>query len=279
MKYSLSQFRANHAPFTLAGMILVGALFLFARPALSESVFEAPFEPAKCGERLNRLYDGDFDQFWNYVLRQGYTGVSEFAWSTPEMPGESSEEWRVRAYQCVLEVERANHHDDRPEIQYALGYFLWFGTTSLGYDKEPDGKPGIRERGYRLLSETAADGYKPAKETIIQVHLEMVQSVDQRIAYAARAGKTVTLPDWWPDRDRLILSLDRAAKSGFSSAYLAISSIYSERALLVGATGHDHNGNPATSPDPRLISAAKAYRKAWEENRTAPVTPAPSPAT
>ena len=278
MKYLLSPFCADRAPLLLVGMILAGALLLFTRPAVSESVFEAPFEPAQCGERLNRLYDGDFEQFWNYILRQGYTGAPEFAWSTPELAGETLEAWRKRAYQCVLEVERANHHDDRAEIQYAVGYFLWFGTTSLGYEKEPDGQPGVRERGYRLLSQTAADGFRPAMETNIQVHLEMVQSVDQRIAYAARAGKTVTLPDWWPDRDRLILSLDRAAKSGFSSAYLAISSIYSERALLVGATGHDHNGNPATSPDPRLISAPKAYRKAWEDNRTAPDAPVPNPA-
>ncbi|MDF1748901.1 MAG: hypothetical protein P1V34_08520, partial [Alphaproteobacteria bacterium] len=255
-------------------MTLAGGGIFSVRPAVAETIFEAPFDPAHCGERLNRLYDGDFDQFWNYIMRQGYTGAPEFAWSTPELPGESPEEWRKRAYQCMLEVERANQRDDRPEVRYAVGYFLWFGTVSLGYEKESDGSPGMRERGYRLLSQTATDGYKPAMETLIQVHLEMVQSVDQRIAYAARAGKTISLPDWWPARDRIILALDRAAKSGYSTAYLAISSIYSERALLVGATGHDHNGKPATAPDPRLIAAAKAYRKAWEDTRSGPVLPA-----
>jgi len=235
--------------------------------ASAETVFDAPLDPAYCGERLNRLYDADFSHFWNYIATQGYTGAPEYAWSTPEKPGENPEDWRERAYQCLLEVERANRRDDTLEIQYALGYFLWFSTSSMGFEKEADGSPGVRERGYTMLRTASENGLADATETLIQVYLEMVQSADQRVAYAARQGKSVTLPDWWPERDRIILHLDKAAKSGYTSAYLAISSIYSERALLVGATGHDHNGRPATEPDPRLISAAMAYRKAWEDHR------------
>lgn len=254
--------RAFGVLFILTGLLLSGA------STRAESVFEAPLDPANCGERLNRLYDGDFEQFWAFVLRQGYSGVPEYAWSTPEREGETPEDWRQRARQCLLEVERANQRDDRIEMRVAVGYFLWFGTTSLGFDKEPDGTPGIRERGYRMLRQAMTDGSDRALEAIIQVHLEMVQLGDQRMALAGKKGVPARLPAWWPERERLLLSLDRLAKSGHPSAYLAISAIYSERALLASATGHDHNGRPVSGPDPRLIEASKAYRKAWENQNS-----------
>lgn len=255
--------RALGASVLLTGLMLVGS------PAWADTVFEAPLDPATCGDRLNRLYDGDFEQFWTFVFRQGYSGVPEYAWSTPERAGESPEDWKRRARQCLLEVERANQRDDRIEMRYSVGYFLWFGTTSMGFDKEPDGSPGVRERGYRMLRQAMTDGSDQALEAIIQVHLEMVQLGDQRMALAGKKGVQARLPEWWPERDRLLVSLDRLAKSGHPSAYLAISAIYSERALLASATGHDHNGRPVSGPDPRLIEASKAYRKAWEDHNAA----------
>lgn len=255
-------------PLALGALICLAGLLLAGGPVRAQSVFEAPLDPATCGDRLNRLYDGDFEQFWSFVLRQGYSGVPEYAWSTPERAGESPEDWKVRAWQCLLEVERANQRDDRLEMRYAVGYFLWFGTKSQGFDKQPDGTPGIRERGYRMLRQAMTDGSDPALEAIIQVHLEIVQLGDQRMALAGKKGVPARLPEWWPERDQLLVSLDRLAKSGHPSAFLAISAIYSERALLASATGHDHNGRPVSGPDPRLIEASKAYRKAWEQHKS-----------
>lgn len=247
-------------------------LFLVADsgPSRAETIFDAPFDPATCGDRLNRLYDGNFDQFWNYIQRQGYTGAAEYAWSAPERDGETAEEWRKRARQCLLEVERANQRDDTVAMRHALGYFLWFGTSSSGFAKEPDGSPGVRERGYRMLHSAATEGNEKAAEAMIQVYLEMVQLADQKVAYAARNGAAnPDIPDWWPPRDKVLTALDRMAKTRYPSAFLAISSIYSERALLPGATGHDHNGNQTSEADPRLVEASRAYRKAWLDNRRA----------
>lgn len=255
----------------VGALVLAGGLaFGTDRSALAETVFDAPFDPASCGERLNRLYDGDFEQFWAFVLRHGYSGVPEYGWSVPEKDGETAEDWRIRAQQCVLEVERANQRDDNADTRYALGYFLWFATPSMGFGDEVNGAPGIRERGYNMLRETAQRGHEDATEALIQVYMELVRLTDQQLALAGKNGTEVKLPSWWPNRDRVILVLDRMAKSGYATAYLAISAIYSERALLVGSTGHDHNGNAVSGPDPRLIDASRAYRQAWQDRVTRP---------
>lgn len=253
---------------SLALSLLAAASAFGTASARAESVFESPLDPGTCGERLMLLYDGDFDQFWNYVSTQGFSGVPEYAWSTPDLPGETPEEWRKRALQCMLEVERANQLDDTPEVKYALGYFLWFGTASVGFDKEADGSPGIRERGYNLLRDASAAGNRQATNALIQAYVQIVQLGDRQMAYGGRSGNPVTLPNWWPERNAILISLDHLAKSGYTDAYLAISAVYSERALLVVETHHDHNGNRATTPDPRLIEASRAYRKAWEDRRS-----------
>ncbi|MEQ8443818.1 MAG: hypothetical protein RIM33_07040 [Alphaproteobacteria bacterium] len=232
-----------------------------------ESVFDPPLNPATCGDRLNRLYDGDFTQFWTYVERHGFTAVVDFAWATPERDGESFEDWRVRAYDCVLEVERANHLDETAEMAYALGYFMWFATASIGFNDDDIGGPDVRERAYRRLRNAASAGSDPAREALIQVHLDMVRMADQRVAYAARNQTEASLPDWWPPRDQILQSLDRMAKSGYDSGFLAIATIYSDRALLVTSTGFDHNGQAASEPDARLIEASRAYRQVWEERQ------------
>lgn len=261
----LNPFRAARAlalPVTIATGIL--AVSLVARG--QDNVFSAPMDPANCGERLIHLYDGDFSAFWNFIDQQGYSGAPEFAWSAPERDGESPEDWSIRAYECLIEVERANRTDDSVETRYAVGYFLWFGTQSLGFETDDSGEAGVRERAYRLLREVAEEGYAPAREALIQAHLTMVRLADQRVAMAASRGTIVEMPGWWPERSSLLLWLDRMAKTDHPSAFLAISTIYSERALLPGSTGRDHNGNPATEPDPKLIEAAKAYREAWRQH-------------
>lgn len=255
----------------LGALALVVGLSITGGTSLrAESVFDAPFDPSGCGERLNRLYDGDFEQFWAFVLRHGYSGVPEYGWSVPEQDGESPEDWRTRAQHCVLEVERANQRDASAETRFSLGYFLWFATPSMGFEDEANGGPGVRERGYNMLRDVAQEGHERASEALIQVYMELVRLTDQRMALAGKNGTELKLPSWWPNRDRVILVLDRMAKSGHPSAYLAIAAIYSDRALLVGATGHDHNGNSVSGPDPRLIDASKAYRKAWQDRVARP---------
>ncbi|NMM45891.1 hypothetical protein HH303_15445 [Rhodospirillaceae bacterium KN72] len=259
----------------LAGIALAGlaTITLAGTPSLraeGEGVFSSPVDPKACGERLNTMISGDFAPFWSFVDRHGYSGVTDYVSSVPELPGESSEDWGKRSLQCVLEVERSNKRSDTVETRLALGYLLWFGTANRGCEcgDAEDGGPDARERGYTMMRSAADDGYDPAIEALIQVYMEMATTEDRLHAYAGRLGKEPEdIPDWWPKSDRLLLALDRMAKTGHASAYLAISAIYSERALLVGATGHDHLGNPAKSPDPRLIEASKAYRKVWEEKR------------
>jgi len=255
----------------MAAFTLVMALGLAGtgdtRAWAEESVFDPPLNPATCGDRLNRLYDGDFTQFWTYVDRHGTVGIVDFAWSAPEREDESFEDWRVRAYDCVLEVERANHLDETAEMAYALGHFMWFAMSAVGFDEVDTTGPGVRERAYRRLRNAAAAGSEPARESLIQVHLDMVRLADQRVAYAARNGTQATLPDWWPQRDEILLSLDRMAKSGYDAGFLAIATIYSDRALLVTSIGFDHNGQAADEPDARLIEASRAYRQVWEERQ------------
>lgn len=246
---------------------------LGSAPARAETVFDAPFDPADCGERLIALYDGRFDVYWNFVRQQGYTGVPEFAWSAPQQPDESNADWQARALQCLLEVERANRRDESVGNRYALGHFLWFGTTSLGFEKTADGSPGVRERGYRYLRSAAEDGDRGAVHALIQAHMEMVQLIDQRFAYAGKADTEARIPDWWPERDAMLRSLDQLAKSGYPEAYLAVAAIFSERALLARTTGHDHQGRAVRAPDPRLEEAAEAYRAAYERSRPPDAAP------
>lgn len=260
----------------LVGIALAGlAMLAFAGAASlraeGEGVFSAPVDPKACGERLNTMISGDFAPFWTFVEGHGFSGVIDYVSSVPELPGESSEEWGERSLQCLLEVERSNKRSNTVETRLALGYLLWFGTANRGCEcgDAEDGGPDARERGYIMLRSAADDGYEPAIEALIQVYMEMATTEDRLYAYAGRLGKAPDIPDWWPKADRLLLALDRMAKTGHASAYLAISAIYSERALLVGATGHDHLGNPAKAADPRLIDASKAYRKVWEEKKTA----------
>jgi hypothetical protein len=246
--------------------IAAGAVVAWGQDAERDNVFSAPMDPANCGERLIHLYDGDFSGFWNFIDQQGYSGAPEFAWSAPERDGETPDDWRTRAYECLIEVERANRTDDSVETRFAVGYFLWFGTQSLGFETEASGEAGVRERAYRLLRGVADEGYRPAREALIQAHLTMVRLADQRVAMAASRGDIAELPGWWPRTGDILIWLDRMAKTDYPSAFLAISTIYSERALLPGSTGRDHNGHEATEPDPKLIEAAKAYREAWRQH-------------
>ena len=232
------------------------------------TVFEAPFDPGYCGDQLMRLYDGDFERFWNFERQQGFAAVPEFVWSVPVRGAETAEDWRARAYQCVLEIERANLTDDSVETRYSTGYLLWFGTPSIGFDKEPDGAPGIRERAYMMLMGAARDGSQEARVALLQVYVEMVRVIDRQNAFAGKSGATPTIPNWFPTSERVLVSLDRYAKTGvIPEAYLAVATIYSERYQLAASLGYDHVGRAVTAPDPRLEKAAEAYRKVWRDSQ------------
>ena len=250
-------------------LIGIGALPVAAvSHAQQGTVFEAPFDPGFCGDRLLRVYDGDFEQFWNFLRQQGFAAVPEFVWSVPAKGNEGPEDWRARALQCVLEIERANLTDDSVETRYAAGYMLWFGTPSVGFDREADGAPGVRQRAYQMLMDVARDGSQEARVALVQVYVEMVRVADRRHAYGGKSRTEPTIPDWFPSSDRILVSLDRYAKSGaLPQAYLAIATIYSERAQLAASVGYDHAGRPVTEPDPRLEAAATAYRQAWRDSQ------------
>lgn len=232
----------------------------------ADNVFNAPFDPAYCGARLNRVYDGDFSQFWNFLQQQGFAAVPEFTWSVDNLPGETPEDWRGRALQCVLEIERANLSDEALVTRYSTGFMLWFGTPSVGFDREFDGGPGVRQRAYTMLLDAARDGSREASAALVQVYVEMVRVADRRRAYGSKAGSAPEIPDWFPSTDQILSDLDQQAKSGqMPSAYLAIATIYDDRAQLAELAGHDHEGRAVSGPDPRLIAAAQAYRKAWRD--------------
>lgn len=260
-----------------ASIIGLVALFCFAGavspPAAADmgTVFEAPFDPAHCGERLNRLYDGEFESFWNFIGQQGFAAAPEFIWSVPILKNEAPKAWQDRARECVIEIERANQRDDRVETRYAVGYALWFGTPTLRLDREEDGTPSLRERAFRMVQEAAKAGSRPAIEALTQIYVEMVRITDRRRAYGGKTNTAPTIPKWFPPPERILAALDRQAKSGgLPRAFLAIALIYSERRQLADSVGYDHQGRAVSEPDPRLRGVIQAYERAWRDGLAPP---------
>ncbi|MBP5858876.1 hypothetical protein KAJ83_17790 [Marivibrio halodurans] len=242
----------------------------------------ADFQPEKCGERHLRLFDGNFDQFWSYAERHGWTGVGEFAWSVPHPEGEADAVWRARAKQCFLEVERRNMGRSDVVSLYTLGYFLWHGGTAFGFERDPAKQPGVRERGYRMLLRARQMGYEKASLALVGVHYSMVRALDTAALRRMRDGTDPSpTPEWWPSTDRLLEDLNAMGAKGLAGAFLSLSSIYRERWLMAEYFHIDHKGEPVRGPDPDLLKASNVYTHWYdtlraEQNLTVGV-PSPRP--
>jgi len=274
------------------GVIVASALFLLIsltvvfgpRVGVAEVVPPpAPegFNPKLCGERHQRLFASDFDQFWGYAERHGWNGVGEFAWSVPHPPEENDADWRARAKQCFLEVERRNRSWTTPEGLYTLGYFLWHGGVVFGFERDLKKQPGVRERGYRKLLRARQLGFESASIALIGVHYTMVRAIDTAVLRGARdgSGEASPVPPWWPPTTRLLQDLNTMGAFGLPGAYLSLSAIYRERWLMAQYFGVDHTGRPVEAPDPALQNAALIYTHWYETLRAEQGAPAgiPSP--
>lgn len=240
------------------------------------------FDPDRCGERHLRLFKGDFDQFWAYAERHGWTGVGEFAWSVPQGPTEPDDDWRARAKQCFLEVERRNRHRTDVVDFYSLGYFLWHGGTVFGFERDPEKQPGVRERGYRMLLSARQRGYDKAALALVGVHYTMVRAVDTAVLRRMRDGTDPSpTPNWWPTTARLLEDLNAMGAMRIAGAYLSLASIYRERWLMAEYFGIDHEGNAVDEPDPELKKAANIYTHWYDtlraEQNLAVGVPSPRP--
>lgn len=265
----------------LALALTLGAWLAHAHPG-PDGPPPAPdgFEPARCGERHLRLFEGDFDQFWSYVERHGWGGVGEFAWSVPQAETEPEAEWRARAKECFLEVERRNHHRTEPVGLYTLGYFLWHGGVVFGFERDPEKQPGVRERGYRMLLKARQVGFEKAAYALVGVHFSMIRAIDTaalRHSRAQGAEHPPPPPDWWPSNDRLLQDLNAMGSRGIAAAYLSLSAIYRERWLMAEYFGVDHLGRKVEHPDPALKRAYETYDHWYETVRARQNLPAAAP--
>lgn len=223
------------------------------------------FDPTSCGERHQRLFSGDFEQFWTYVELHGWNGVSEFAWSVPQGANESDANWRERARQCFLEVERRNPAKGDPKKLYTLGYFLWHGGVAFGFDREANKRPGVRERGYRMLLTSRKKGFDKAFEALIGVHYDMIRAIDTAALRGKQGARPsegpvgARVPEWWPKAERLLQDLETTGAKGYGGAYLSLATIYRERWLTSKYFGIDHLGHVVDAPDPALKVAFERY--------------------
>jgi hypothetical protein len=268
----------------VALLLLAAGGVLSAGPARAEG--EPPpapegFDATRCGERHQRLFSGDFDQFWSYAERHGWNGVGEFAWSVPQGADESDEAWRARAKQCFLEVERRNLAWTDAEGLYTVGYFLWHGGVVFGFERDPVRQPGVRERGYRKLLRARQLGFEKASVALIGVHYTMVRAIDTTVLRGARKNgvEPSPVPGWWPPAKRLLQDLNAMGAMGLASAFLSLSAIYRERWLMAEYFGVDHYGRKVSEPDPALLKASEVYAGWYETVRARQGAPAgmPSP--